>query len=476
MKVLLINPPVRNEGEVWVREGRCQQFDIWGVPFPPLSLAYVRTQLQDIADTRLMDPASHRKPLADVLREIHEFAPVLTILSTTTPTFYSDCVWFAAELKRQVPTMKIAALGIHVSVLPHESLRQAPDLDFIINGEPEPVAPALVRAVAGEIGFDQVRGLTMRCANGTIVNTPPVEAPERIDDYGLPDWDGLCFDYYRLPIKNRPFTMIAFSRGCPHSCTYCAAAAYYGKKIRRRSIESIMHEIDENETAGISDFLFWTEMIGPDKDYLDKFVDALLAREKPINWVCNSRPDHLDPDILRKMHRAGCWQIALGLEFGTNKALALTRKGGTATVEQNKDTVAMIDHAGIAADGHFILGYPGESRADLDATISYAASLPLTFAHFYTATPFPGSPLYQAMRERYKLDQRWKHISQDQYLFNQEGLDSSVLERQVRRAYRTFYLHPGRMLKILKLAQTPTEKWHLFKTGTGFIRDLVLAG
>jgi len=475
MKVLLINPPVQNEEEVWVREGRCQQFDIWGVPFPPLSLAYLKTQLQGMADTCLMDPAPQRKPLAGVLQEIREFSPDLIILSTTTPTFFSDCVWFAAEVKRRMPSIKIAALGIHVSVLSHESLQRAPDIDFIVNGEPEPVAPALVRALGGEIRFEDVHGLTMRQPNGTIVSNPPAAVQQKLDHYGLPDWSDLCFEHYRLPIKNRPFTMVAFSRGCPHSCTYCAAAAYYGKKIRRRSIESILKEIDENQASGINDFLFWTEMIGPDKDYLEKFVDALLARVRSINWVCNSRPDHLSQDILYKMKRAGCWQIALGLEFGTDKALELSKKGGHASVERNKETVEMIDRAGIAVDGHFILGYPGENLSDLDSTIMFAASLPLTFAHFYTASPFPGSPLYEEMRDRCDLDEKWEQISQDKYLFNQEGLDSTMLNRQVRRAYRTFYLRPGRVAKILKLAQTPAEKWNLFKSGVGFIRDLVVA-
>ena len=83
---------------------------------------------------------------------------------------------------------------------------------------------------------------------------------ENIDDYGFPDWSDTDFDNYRLPIKNRPFSLISFSRGCPYACTFCAASTYYGRRSRKRSIKKIIEEIAKVHSVKIQfpylDFLY----------------------------------------------------------------------------------------------------------------------------------------------------------------------------------------------------------------------------
>ncbi|GAI55634.1 unnamed protein product, partial [marine sediment metagenome] len=74
MKVILINPPTPKK-ETWVREGRCQQFDIWGAPFPPLSLAYVAGQIKNIAEPLIIDSGPTKLNLGAILKIIKEFSP-----------------------------------------------------------------------------------------------------------------------------------------------------------------------------------------------------------------------------------------------------------------------------------------------------------------------------------------------------------------------------------------------------------------
>jgi len=476
MKVLLINPPTPQD-EVWVREGRCQQFDIWGAPFPPLSLAYIKTQIRDIAETLLLDPAPARLSNDALFDQISAFAPDIMIMSTTTPAFNTDCQWFAEKIRGDFPDILIGATGIHVTALPKESLAHAKELDFLIKGEPEGAVRQIIQAFKNGRDLSGVQGIAYRDGDKIIDNELPPTV-EDIDFFGFPDWNDINFKNYPLPVKNRPFSLISFSRGCPYPCSYCAAATYYGKKIRKRKVDSLIAEIEYNLDYGVKDFLFWTELISGDLEYLDEVLEAILEKNlhKQIRWVCNSRVDRLNEDIVRKMKKAGCWQIAFGLEFGTNKALKLAKKGAGASIEIGREAVEIVDRAGIAADGHFIIGYPGEDENDIEETIRYAASLPLTFAHFYMATPFPGSPLYQIHLEENGTDiipRSWDNISQDRYVFSEHGLSEEQVQACISRAYRKFYLSPARMAKISKIACGPAQWGNLARLGGRFALDIL---
>ncbi len=473
MRVLLINPPAK-DGRAWVREGRCQQFDIWGAPFPPLSLAYMKTQIRDIADVLVIDSEPAGMTLEQVLSRIKAFAPDIMIMSVATPTFNSDCNWFAPQIKAIFPDLRIGATGIHVTALPIKSLESSRFLDFVIKGEPE-CSLRHILLTYGKEGTYDAKGLCAR--NGeVIVDNPVPQFVEDLDSYGLPDWDDINFNNYVLPIKNRPFSLVSVARGCPYSCSYCAAHAYYGKRKRYRSVRSILEEIDDNLSRGVRDFLFWTEMICDDGPFLHQLLEALIRGDyhKRIHWVCNARVDQISREMLEKMKRSGCWQIALGLEFGTDKALAIAKKGGTASVALARKVVEWADQAGLAVDGHFILGFPGETEQDMEQTIRFAVSLPLTFAHFYSAAPFPGSKLYEDTVEKYKLEQRWDSILQNKYVFTEEGLNDKQVYSLISKAYRKFYLSRYRAWKISRIAGNWHERYHLIREGTRFTRDLLV--
>ena len=476
MKVLLINPPAA-DNEVWVREGRCQQFDIWGSPFPPLTLAYIKTGIRDIAETLLMDPAPAGLPGKILMERIAAFNPDIMLMSVTTPTFNHDCNWFAKEVKALLPAIKIGAVGIHVTALPEESLMRTQYLDFVIKGEPEAVAKELISAFKEGADLKRIPGIAYRTGRG-IRDNPLPDYRDDIDSYGFPDWSDISFDNYLLPVKKRPFSLISFARGCPYPCTFCAASTYYGKKLRKRKISRLISEIEYNLKLGVKDFLFWTELISSDLEYLDRFLEAVLEKDlhKKINWVCNSRIDRLTEAILKKMKKAGCWQIAFGLEFGTDKALKLVKKGGEATIGKGREIIKLVDKTGIAADGHFLIGYPGETVEDIKATVEYAASLPLTFAHFYMATPFPGSKLYDFYIEGVGSENPqdfWSNIAQHKYVFAGRGLTEKEVTRHMSMAYRKFYFSPYRMYKISKAAYGIKEKVNLVKIGASFIADVL---
>ena len=474
MKTLLINPPSQKQ-EIWVREGRCQQFDIWGAPFPPLTLAYLKTQIRDISETLILDPGPAKMSHDQIFQAIKDFQPELMIMSVTTPTFDSDCNWFARKVKEIMSDVIIGAVGIHVMALPKESLQNAAQLDFVFISEAEAVVKNIVEALMNNKDLSRVEGIGYKNQKQEIIINNKLAFPENIDDYGFPDWKDINFENYQLPIKNRSFSLISFSRGCPYSCTFCAAKTYYGKKLRKRSIKSIIEEIYYNLEIGVKDFLFWTELISADQGYLNEFLDTLFKErlDKKIQWVCNSRVDQLDSKLFKKMKKAGCWQIAFGLEFGTDKMLKKVNKGGRATVEVGRQAVIEADKAGLVVDGHFIMGYPSETLEDMEETIKFAVSLPLTFAHFYVAAPFPGSVLYDEIKGDFHSANLWNKISQDQYVLANSEYTQKDIEQKIGRAYKKFYLSTGRVWRIFKVAKGIREKINLLGLGTKFVLDIL---
>ncbi|OGC47095.1 MAG: hypothetical protein A3A94_03560 [Candidatus Portnoybacteria bacterium RIFCSPLOWO2_01_FULL_43_11] len=474
MKVLFINPPTP-KNETWIREGRCQQFDIWGAPFPPLSLAMTAGQIKDMAQIETLDCAPKKLKLEKVLEKIRSFNPDIIFLTVATPTIDSDLGWFARAVKNEMPQIKIAALGIHITALPKETLERFPSLDFVISGEPEIIGRELVNHLkTNEPKLSDILGLGFRERDKIIINN---QRPfiENLDDLEKPDWSGVDFKDYLMPIIGRPFNLIVFSRGCPYNCRFCSAAAYYGKKIRQRSPEKIIDEIEENMDRGIYDFLFWTESATVDRKYLFSVLDKIIEEglNKKIRWVSNSRVDFVDLEIFQKMRKSGCWQIIFGIEFGSDQILKLANKGGEATVAQAQTAANLASEAGLAVDGHFILGFPGENKETMKETIDLALKLPLTFAHFYMATPFPGSLLFIEARERYWLrEEDFSRVSQNEYSLKTGELSEELVSKMVASAYGKFYKRPIIFWRILKLAKTPRQFLNLIKIGTKFIFDL----
>lgn len=472
---VLINPPVPDH-KIWVREGRCQQSAIWGAPFPPFSLAMISAQLTGLGlETFLIDSGPEKKSIETVLEDCRRIHPKIAVLTTATPTLTSDLEWFAGQLKKTVRPITIIATGIHVSALPEKTLERFAAVDFAVIGEPELTTKELAAAILEKKSVSSVRGIAYREPEGKIRVTAPRPFVEDLDSLGFPDWTKIDFSNYRLPVKGRPFSLISFSRGCPYECRFCATHVYNGKKLRKRSIESLIQEIKFNLSLGIKDFLFWTELMTADKIYLNEFLDAILHErlESKISWVCNSRADISDIDLFRKMKEAGCWQIAFGFEFGDDRILKLVQKGPKASVSQGREAAECAARAGIAIDGHFIMGYPGETKETLQRTLDFACSLPITFAHFYAATPFPGSVLYEEA-----IEKQWlripdpSKIHQDSSCLETPHLNPSTVTLFIRKAYRAFYLRPQTILRGLNLAKKPKEYLNLIRLGFCFYREL----
>ena len=441
MKILLLNPPYFFKV---VREGRCQhEAAIWDSVYPPLSLATLAAHLRDEHEVRIIDAVGEERELSDVLSRIKDFDPELVIASVSTPTIGED-LRVLSEVK-QNSRAKTAVFGVHATHFADEIIREDA-VDYVLLNDPEQPAASIA-------GTDRSKRVGVVTLEGDRIIRTPVPSPQ-ISSFKPPAWDLVDLTKYRIPIKGKSYVLVFTARGCPFGCNFCVVPSYYGKKIRFRPVDEMMEEL-RVVSQQVDEVFFHTDLFTFRKDYVLELCNRMVQEGLNLNWICNSRVDTFDREMAEAMKKAGCWMISFGIESGNQKVLDLCHK--KITLEQSREAVRITREVGIISIGHFVLGFPGETRETLQQTLKFSREVDPDIAEFYIATPFPGSPLFETIKDDLDLD--WKDIRYDVDPY-QRGFDLGKIRRS---AYLRFYLRPKKIFRFI----------HLF--GVGKILNMALS-
>jgi radical SAM superfamily enzyme YgiQ (UPF0313 family) len=168
----------------------------------------------------------------------------------------------------------------------------------------------------------------------------------------------------------------------------------------------------------------------------------MLSKKLDLTWNCSSRVDNPDLDVLKIMKKAGCFQIKYGVEAGTAKALKTINK--RATLEDAEKTMELCRKAGIESNASFMLGIPGETREDIEATIRFANKISPDVVTYALLKPFPGSKVYyDAIKEDRIIHKRWdEYLHHGVAVMKHDILSQEELEQLYKKAYNSFYFRP----------------------------------
>lgn len=197
--------------------------------------------------------------------------------------------------------------------------------------------------------------------------------------------------------KQKPFMPMLTSRGCPASCTFCAIANHWGKKPRYRSAENVLAEIDFLvKEYGIKEIHFEDDNLTADRERAIKIFDGLIERNYGLTWTVPSGMAiySLDDELLEKMAQSGCYSVSLAIENGNQEIVTKIMKKPV-DLKKVAPMVKKIRDTGMDVRGFFILGYPGETKMDIESTIKFARELQLDWSHFFIFSPLPGTEIYQ---------------------------------------------------------------------------------
>lgn len=440
--VLLINPPPIH-GASWTREGRCQEReDTLGTVKPPLSLALIAALLRDNKIYfKLLDATALNIKSEEICKLLVEskFHPDIIIYCTTTATLLADTESLLNVKKRF--HAKLIAFGAQLSGSPKESLEKIPDIDIGIIGEPEYTILYLLNKDNLE-NLNEVDGIVWR--NGKEVKiTKSRQWIENLDRLPQPAWDLLPLEKYVLPFTNRRYLLVETSRGCPFACDFCVATLNHGTRFREKKPETVVDEIgDLKQKFNVENFNLFGDTVTLNKKFVEKFCDELIKRNLNVRWLTNTRADTIyDLDLVKKMKASGCWMLSIGIESYSEK----TRKDMHKKLETDKikQSIELLRKIGIISFGFFIYGYPGETEKDMYETTKFALSLPLDYANFYPAVPYPGTEFYnKCVQEGYLTSVSWDKMEYSSYVIKTKELNENNVKKAISQAYLRFYLRP----------------------------------
>jgi radical SAM superfamily enzyme YgiQ (UPF0313 family) len=313
-----------------------------------------------------------------------------------------------------------------------------PVVDWVVVGEGEETILELMPILLSQPGalpLDQVRGLAYRDAEAQVVRTPVRPLRQDVDEIPFPARDMLDLEAYRRAWTGRHgfwSLSVITSRGCPYTCAWCQKGVF-GKSFRARSPESVAQEIGEIKAAYHPDQLrIVDDVTGINRRWVKAWRDALLERDAVIPFECLSRVDLVDRELLTWLQEAGCVRISFGAESGSQQVLDAMSKG--IKVADIHQAAQLCHELGIEVYFYIMVGYPGETWADIQATASLLReTVPDEFSSTI-AYPLPGTPFYDSVRHRLIASADWRHTAENRLLYR--GQHSTRFYRWVQRWLR----------------------------------------
>jgi len=419
----------------------------------PLSVAAIAAYLEKHEiRTEILDLNLHSEPYRVLRQILVRLKPKVVGITAMTPLIY-NAHKAASQAKDIDPSVVTVVGGIHPSALPQDTLNRFALFDYVVLGEGEITLLELVRHVLEGSDPKDEPGLALRADGSVKVNRKRPQIKD-LDSLPFPAREKLEHDRYAGSSSNYfrlPTTCIAASRGCPYDCTNCSKGVYGRHSLRVKSPERTIAELKHcQKTLGIRNFKMIDDTITSNKGWVRQFCELLLQENMDFTWSTMARVDAADLDVLKLMRRAGCFQIKWGPECGTEKSLKRIKKG--ITLEQSERAMRLCRKAGIESNGSFMIGIPGETVQDVEATIDFACRISPDVATFAILKPFPGSEVYEeAVAEGRILHTVWdEYLHQGFALMKHDVLSEDELERLFKRAYNRFYFRPGYLLKRVK--------------------------
>lgn len=370
-------------------------------------------------------------------------------------TSYSNTIKVANEIagviKKQTNAKTVIG-GVHASALPEETMRRFGNFDYLVYGEGEETFSELV--LTSDVA--SIKGLAWRNDKQIIINSPRA-AIENLDNLPFPARHLVDINKY-IPSPTSYFSLpssgILSSRGCPFDCTFCGrSGTRFQNSIKYRSVDNVIEEIKFcMDKYNIHDFRFYDDIFVIPKQRLLEFCNKIIQRKIKINWMCYSRIDTINVEMLKMMKASGCYLIRYGVDFGTKKWMEKTKKN--TTLEQARLAIANTKRVGIAMKASFIIGMPGESIEEIKQTIKFAKELNAAYTTFNTYAPLPGSKIFQDAKSNGTLlndDYDSYFSSSRKAKLLKDQLDYEILEKLQRDGHKDVYLNINFILYRLGL-------------------------
>ncbi|GAB3904906.1 radical SAM protein [Mucilaginibacter boryungensis] len=396
-----------------------------GKPYPPLGTLYAAA---------LMRQQGYQVSLFDTMF-LSNAEEVLAAIETNKPQFfvvYDD--GFNYLTKMCLTNMREAAFhmcklakqqGCTVIVSSSDSTDHYKEYldegaDFVIIGEAEQTLLELIDALSEEMTMaEDILGLAYK-NEGQFVKTQPRPVMKDLDVLPLPAWDLVNMQQYKDTwLKSSGYFSLNMNttRGCPFKCNWCAKPIY-GSRYNTRSVAHVVEELKLLiNHYGAEHIWFSDDIFGLKPGWVPEFAKQVAAASLKFRFKIQSRADLLlQDDQIAALAAAGCENVWIGAESGSQKVLDAMDKG--TTIEQIHQSTKLMKKYGIKPSFFIQFGYPGETKEDIALTIAMINQLLPFEIGISVSYPLPGTAFYERVKADLKTKSNWTDSDEMALMFS----------------------------------------------------------
>lgn len=425
-KILLLNPPGSKN---YIRDFYCPQVAKGNYLWPPGDLLLQSGILGEAYPVQVFDAIAEKTSSPKAFSRIVKFNPKVIFFLTGSISWKEDQTFLQSLHSRLHPIL--IGSGDILQLQGSELLSKTPFLDGILLDLLSDSINQFLKNPGKEIP-----NLIYR-KNGDIISGPRIRKTE---PFRIPiaKYELFPIDYYSLSFWGRGGrwgTTLA-SYGCPYSCRFCTVPEM---GFRFREIDNLLDELRYLQALQVKNIFFRDSSLTNNHEYTRILLARMIQENFRFDWICHSRPDTLDLNLLRAMKDSGCSLIMLGIESGDPE---LRKKYKTPMSDAEIISVFNICRdLGIKTLAHFIIGLPGENRDTLQRTAALALKINCDFASFNLFNP------------------------RSQPNFLNHGTPSRQFIRAKNNLVRKFYLRPSYLLSRLLKSKSPREVYYQIVQG-----------
>lgn len=402
-------------------------------PYLPIGTLYAATALRESGisvvafDSMLKDPtaefdemlAEHRPRIVAVYEDDFNF------LSKMCLTRMRDVAWGIAKTARGSGALTVVH-GSDSTDNPQLFLQNG--FDYVLCGEAEGSLVQLCRSILGAEETPEIDGMVRLDKHGNLVRSPQrLSKNPAWSDLSLPARDLISMEPYRAAwIKAHGYfsTNMVSSRGCPYSCNWCAKPIS-GNKFHLRPAWAVAEEMKLlKNSAGVQHIWFGDDVFALDRRWVQRFSEEVAKRDAAVPFKIQSRADLMSETTVQDLKTAGCAEVWMGVESGSQAVLDAMDKG--LELSSVREARRLLKGADIRACYFLQFGYPGETWRELQETIALVREMRPDDVGISFSYPLPGTAFYDGVQEQLGQKRNWT--------------DSDDLCIMFRAAYKTdFY-------------------------------------
>ncbi|MBC7946550.1 MAG: B12-binding domain-containing radical SAM protein, partial [Chitinophagaceae bacterium] len=312
--------------------------------------------------------------------------------------------------------------------------------DYVLIGEAEITLAELLKSIdSGNLDLLSIPGLAYH-REEAVIKTMKRDVIRDLDSLPLPAWDLVDISPYRkMWLKHKGyFSMnMATTRGCPFKCNWCAKPIY-GNRYNSRSPQHVVNELKMlRKEFGFDHIWFCDDIFGLKPGWVNQFANILEKEGLKFRFKIQARADLLlQENYIKDLAKAGCENIWMGAESGSQKILDSMDKG--TTVNQIYEATRLLKKNGIHPSFFIQFGYPGETKDDITKTIRMINELIPHEIGVSVSYPLPGTAFFERVRNELKEKKNWTDSDELALMFRNTYAPAfyKQLHRYVHKSYR----------------------------------------